>query len=205
MTADPWSYETAADLDRTLSERLKDFPREPDMLVYGTRLLAGAVLRAWLRAYHRLAIRGREQIPVGKSCVLVANHASHLDTFCLLAALPINRLHRTFPAAAKDYFFESMPRAALASIVVNALPFNRETSIRQSLALCQRLLETAGQCADTFSGRNCARPAENWGSSSRALVCCWREAIFRSFPAICAVRTQPCPKEKSCRDRARSN
>ena len=150
MTQDPWSYETAVDLDRTLSERLKNFPREPDMLVYGARLLAGAVLRTWLRSYHRLVVRGREHIPVGKSCVLVANHASHLDTVCLLSALPINRLHRTFPAAAKDYFFESMPRAALASIVVNALPFNREMNIRQSLGLCQRLLDTPGNVLILF-------------------------------------------------------
>ena len=64
--------------------------------------------------------------------------------------MPISRLHRTFPAAAKDYFFESMPRAALASIVVNALPFNRETSIRQSLGLCQRLLDTAGNVLILF-------------------------------------------------------
>lgn len=150
MTLDPWSYETAVDLDRSLSERLQDFPRQPDMLVYGARLLAGAAMRAWLRSYHRLVIRGREQIPAGKSFVLVANHASHLDAVCLLSALPINRLHRTFPAAAKDYFFESMPRAALASIVVNALPFNRETNIRQSLALCQRLLDTPGNVLILF-------------------------------------------------------
>jgi 1-acyl-sn-glycerol-3-phosphate acyltransferase len=150
MTQDPWSYETAVDLDRSLSERLKQFPREPDMLVYGARMLAGAVLQTWLRTYHRLVIRGREQIPVGKSCVLVANHASHLDTVCLLSALPIGRLHRAFPAAAKDYFFQSMPRAALASIVVNALPFDRETNIRQSLALCRRLLDTPGNVLILF-------------------------------------------------------
>ncbi|HTU27724.1 MAG TPA: lysophospholipid acyltransferase family protein [Pirellulales bacterium] len=150
MTPDSWNYETAADLDLTLSERLKHFPREPDMLVYGTRLLSGALLRTWLCLYHRLAIRGREHIPAGKACVLVANHASHLDTVCLLSALPISRLHRAFPAAAKDYFFESMPRAVLASIVVNALPFNRETNIRQSLALCQRLLETPGNALILF-------------------------------------------------------
>jgi 1-acyl-sn-glycerol-3-phosphate acyltransferase len=150
MTLEPWSYEPAVDLDRSLSERLRDFPRQPDMLVYGARLFTGTLLRAWLRTYHRLEIRGREKIPADSACVLVANHASHLDALCLLAALPIRRIHRAFPAAAKDYFFESMPRAALASIVVNALPFNRETNIRQSLALCQRLLETPGNMLILF-------------------------------------------------------
>ncbi len=49
-----------------------------------------------------------------------------------------------FPAAAKDFFFESLPRTAVAAMVVNALPFDRETNIRQSLALCRQLLENPG-------------------------------------------------------------
>ena len=135
-----WHYETAADLDQSLVERLKGFPREPDMLVYGGRMLAAAALRVWLRTYHRLRVQGAENLPAEGSFVLVANHASHLDALCLLAALPWRKIHRAFPAAAQDYFFVSLPRVALASVVVNALPFNRETNIRQSLALCQQLL-----------------------------------------------------------------
>src|SRR4029078_6466339 len=139
-----WQYDSAVDLDRTLVERLRDFPRQPDMLVYGTRCLTALAVRGWLRAFHRFTVRGQQQLPIGRSFVLVANHASHLDAICLLSALPIQLLHRSFPAAAKDYFFEIMPRLAFASVVANALPFNRETSIRQSLALCQKLLETPG-------------------------------------------------------------
>jgi len=147
---DTWQYETAVDLDQTLSERLSGFPRQPDMLVYGARYLAALAIRTWLRGYHRFVVRGQEQLPQGSSFVLVANHASHLDAICLLSALPIKHVHRAFPAAAKDYFFESLPRIALASIVVNALPFNRETNIRQSLALCQKLLENPGNILILF-------------------------------------------------------
>ncbi len=40
MTVEPWHYDTAEDLDKTMVERLRDFPREPDLLVYSTRLAA---------------------------------------------------------------------------------------------------------------------------------------------------------------------
>lgn len=146
----PWVYESAEDLDRSLVERLKQFPREPDMLVYGMRSLAALILRGWLRTYHRLEIRGQQNLPKEKSFVLVANHTSHLDTLCLLAALPLRKLHRAFPAAAADYFFESVPRIWVAAVVVNALPFGRETHIKQSLVLCQHLLENPGNVLIIF-------------------------------------------------------
>ena len=146
----PWVYESAQDLDRGLVERLKQFPREPEMLVYGLRSLAALILRGWLRTYHRLEIHGRENLPRDKSFVLVANHTSHLDTLCLLAALPLRKLHRAFPAAAADYFFESVPRIWIAAVVVNALPFGRQTHIKQSLVLCQHLLENPGNVLIIF-------------------------------------------------------
>jgi len=139
-----WQYETAEDLAQSLTERLRHFPREPDMLVYGVRSLAALTFRAWLRCYHRFAVSGLENLPVNGSFVLVANHSSHLDALCLLSALPLKKLHRTFPAAAADYFFESLPRIWIAAVIVNALPFKRETHARQSLALCQQLLANSG-------------------------------------------------------------
>jgi 1-acyl-sn-glycerol-3-phosphate acyltransferase len=141
---EPWHYDTAEDLERSISERLRQFPREPDILVYSLRTLAALLLRAWLKIYHRLKIVGRENLPREGSFVLVANHASHLDALSILSALPLRKLHRVFPAAAKDFFFESMPRTAVAAVIVNALPFDRETNVRQSLTLCKQLLENPG-------------------------------------------------------------
>ena len=136
----PWSYEPAQDLDQNMVERLRRFPRQPDMLVYGARSLAALALRAWLTVYHRLEITGVENLPKDGSFILVANHGSHLDTLCLLAALPLRKLHRAFPAAAKDYFFVDVPRLTFAAVVVNALPFGRQSQIRQSLGLRRELL-----------------------------------------------------------------
>jgi len=145
-----WRYEPARDLDQPFIERLRHFPREPDMLVYGARSLAALVWRGWLRMYHRLTITGREHLPVDGSFVLVANHASHLDTLCLLAALRMRQLHRSFPAAARDYFFVSAPRVAAAAVFVNALPFERQIHIRQSLELCRHLLANPGNVLILF-------------------------------------------------------
>lgn len=145
-----WRYEPAQDLDQPLIERLRHFPREPDMLVYGVRSLAALVIRAWLCAYHRFEIIGREHLPAEGSYVLVANHASHLDAVCLLSALPLKKLHRAFPAAAADYFFESVPRIWLAAVVINALPFARQVHIRQSLSLCEKLLANPGNVLIIF-------------------------------------------------------
>ena len=109
------------------------------------RCAAALVIRAALRGYNRLSIRGREHLPRGRSFVIVANHASHLDTPCLQAALPLRHLRRAYPVAAADYFFNgSLPRGAAAALVFNALPFSRgggACHVRESLALCRDLLE----------------------------------------------------------------
>jgi 1-acyl-sn-glycerol-3-phosphate acyltransferase len=147
---DPWQYDPAADLEQPLVERLRHFPREPDMLVYGLRSFAALACRAWLRMYHRFRIMGRGRLPAEGSFVMVANHSSHLDALCLLAALPVGRLHRTFPAAARDYFFVNVPGTFAAAVFVNALPFERETSPRQSLAVCRGLLENPGNVLILF-------------------------------------------------------
>jgi 1-acyl-sn-glycerol-3-phosphate acyltransferase len=139
-----WHYDPAADLDLRLLESLRDFPRAPDLLICGARSLAAVVLRCWLRVYHRLTIVGRQNLPADRSFMMIANHASHLDTLCLLAALPLSRLHRAFPVAARDYFCASSPRALLTKVIVNALPFERCLAPWRSLSVCAHLLQSPG-------------------------------------------------------------
>src|SRR5439155_314336 len=125
-------YASANDVERTPLERLRQFPREPDMLVYGLRSLGALIIRALLRVYNRFEIVGHENLRTNRSLVIVANHCSHLDTLCLLAALPLRKLHRAFPAAASDYFFQSVPRLWIAAVIMNALPFARQIRVRKS-------------------------------------------------------------------------
>jgi len=145
-----WTYEPTGDLDQSLVERLRRFPREPDISVYAARSLAALTIRCWLRIYHRFEVKGAENLPKDGSFIIVANHASHLDTLCILSALPLRKLHRAFPAAAQDYFFVSMPRLALAAVVVNALPFGRQSHVRDSLELCRHLLANPGNILILF-------------------------------------------------------
>jgi 1-acyl-sn-glycerol-3-phosphate acyltransferase len=145
-----WEYHPAPDLDQGLVEQLQGFPRQPHMLHYAIRSLAALLLRAWMWAYHRLRIDGRANIPAGGSFVLVCNHTSHLDTLAMLCAMPLNRIHRTFPAAAADYFFSSLPRSAVAAILINALPFDRKLKGAESLRVCAELLANPGNVLILF-------------------------------------------------------
>ncbi len=58
--------------------------------------------------------------------VIVANHASHLDTPALLAALPPGLRHRTAVAAAADYFYRSRLLGAACSLGVGTFAFPRQ-------------------------------------------------------------------------------
>ena len=145
---DSWRYEPTADFDKSPIERLKSFPREPDLIVYALRFATNLLIRIAMRVWHRLEIVGR--LPAEGSFVIVANHASHLDTAAILAAIPLKKVHRAFPAAAADYFFTNLPKLAFSAIVVNAMPFDRRENPRQSLDLCRQLLESPGHILVLF-------------------------------------------------------
>jgi 1-acyl-sn-glycerol-3-phosphate acyltransferase len=187
-----WRYEPASDLDQPMIERLRRFPREPDMLVYGLRSLAALTSRGWLKLYHRLEIVGSEHLPATGSFVMVANHSSHLDVLCLLAALPLRKLHRAFPVAARDYFFVTAPRVAAAAILVNALPFERQVHIRQSLDLCRHLLANDGNVMVLFPEGTRSldgtigkfRPGVGWllTGTSMPVVPCRLDGCYSALP-----------------------
>jgi 1-acyl-sn-glycerol-3-phosphate acyltransferase len=147
---DEWHYEPTEDFGQGPIERLEHFPRHPDLPVYIVRWAANVVIRVILRLYHRLRIIGREHLPAGGSFVLVANHASHLDTAALLAALPLRRIHHAFPAAARDYFFTNLPKITFSAVVMNAMPFDRKDNPRQSLDVSRQMLDAPGHVLILF-------------------------------------------------------
>ena len=145
-----WEYHPPPDIDETVAEQLQNFPRQPDMLMYAMRSVVALLLRGWMRIYHRMRIDGRENLPETGSFVLVCNHSSHLDTLCLLCSVPLRQIHRTFPAAAADYFFSSLPRSAVSAILINALPFDRKLKGAESLVVCRELLRNQGNVLIIF-------------------------------------------------------
>jgi 1-acyl-sn-glycerol-3-phosphate acyltransferase len=122
----------------------------------------------------------------------VANHCSHLDALTILSAMPIGKLHRVFPAAAQDFFFVSIPRLTVAAIVVNALPFNRQENIRQSLSLCRQLLANPGNVLLLFPEGTRSATGELGEFKSGIglllagtrvpIVPCWLDGTFRAWP-----------------------
>jgi 1-acyl-sn-glycerol-3-phosphate acyltransferase len=145
-----WLYEPTPDYDETPIARLKNFPRQPHLVVYALRSVANIAVRAILRVVHRIEIIGRENLPPGESFVIVANHSSHLDAPALLAALPLKQIHRAFPAAAADYFFTNLPAVAFSAIVMNAMPFDRRENPKHSVDVCRQLLESPGHVLILF-------------------------------------------------------
>ena len=145
-----WQYHPPADIDESMTEYLRNFPRQPRMLAYAIRSIVAFLLRGWMKIYHRLRIDGRDNLPAKGSFVLVCNHTSHLDTLCMLCSVPIKRIHRTFPAAAADYFFSSLPRSAVSAVLINALPFDRKVNGAESLTVCSKMLANEGNVLIIF-------------------------------------------------------
>jgi 1-acyl-sn-glycerol-3-phosphate acyltransferase len=64
--------------------------------------------------------------------LIVANHASHLDTAVLLSTLPAKRRRRTAVAVAGDYFFSSWLRSSASAIAFNTFPIQHTGDVLAS-------------------------------------------------------------------------
>jgi 1-acyl-sn-glycerol-3-phosphate acyltransferase len=187
-----WYHDSVRAVDQVPIDRLRQFPREPDMLVYGLRSLGALIIRGLLHIYNHFEIIGHQNLRTNRSLVIVANHCSHIDTLCLLAALPLRKLHRAFPAAASDYFFQSIPRLWAAAVLVNALPFARQARVRQSLSLCRQLLAHPGTILIIFpeGTRSTTGEVGEFKSGIGALVAerdvavapCFVDGSFQAWP-----------------------
>lgn len=144
MSTDRWSYDTAADFGLPLAERLARVPREPDFAVSAARVAAAVVVRAALRTVWRARVEGAERLPRSGSFVLVANHASHLDTAALLSLLPLGALDRAYPLGARDVFAANRAVAIASGVAFNVLPFDRDVPACRAFDACRDLLAGDG-------------------------------------------------------------
>lgn len=96
-------------------------------------------------AVHLLAaprVRGAELLDlVEQPVLLVANHASHVDTPLLLSVLPNDVRHRTAVAAAADHFFDRRWKAHLWAGLLGAIPMERQRVSRRSADLAADLVD----------------------------------------------------------------
>src|SRR5687768_11696232 len=104
---DSWSYRPAADLGLKPAERYRSLAREPGTGEWLAHQVAWMAAGLWLRAAHRLRVKGREHLPVEPPFILVSNHTSHLDAIVLGSLLPARLRGAAFPIAAGDTFFRT--------------------------------------------------------------------------------------------------
>jgi 1-acyl-sn-glycerol-3-phosphate acyltransferase len=84
------------------------------------------VLNPTMDYYAARRATGKEKLDGVKGpVILVANHASHMDTPVILSALPRKLRKRTVVAAAADYFYKNRVVASLVSLIFNTVPIER--------------------------------------------------------------------------------
>jgi 1-acyl-sn-glycerol-3-phosphate acyltransferase len=145
-----WQYHPAPDFGTSWLQRLRRYPRSYGMTTWGLRSVSAMILRAYLRLFHRLEVEGAEHLPREESFVFVSNHCSHLDAISLMGALPWSRVHRSYPAAASDYWFKSAAGTFVAAGLLNAVAMERSGNPRRSLAACRRVLDEPGNVLIMF-------------------------------------------------------
>jgi 1-acyl-sn-glycerol-3-phosphate acyltransferase len=132
---------------RSWKRRVKDAARKAPKRGRDLRAAAGQLDLPWARSwlagvarenflrfvlgpmmdfYARRRATGREKLSALKGpVILVANHASHMDTPVILSALPRKLRKRTAVAAAADYFYKNRLVASLVALIFNTVPIER--------------------------------------------------------------------------------
>jgi len=140
-----WHYTPAADFGLAPGERVKCVRREAGLVASLLLRLFWALVRLYLRVWHRIRVQGLENLPRETPFVLVANHTSHLDALVLGAFLPSRLRDRVYPISAGDTFFAKRSVGWFAALCLYALPlWRRKTCARALSELRERL--AGGRC-----------------------------------------------------------
>lgn len=102
--------------------------------------LTWSLVRIGVLHRHRLSIQGVSNIPTEGPAVIVANHASHLDTLLLGASLPAGLRARFSPLAAGDTFFRNRLQSWVSSRCLNLRPLWRNRLQPHALQRLRRSL-----------------------------------------------------------------
>lgn len=113
---------------------------------YPTRLARAIVLdfigRPGIKALASPRLKGEDRIADLKGpAIFAANHASHIDTPLMLAALPDRFRHRTVIGAGADYFFDKRWKGYLWAFMINAIPIERTRASVRSVRLASEVLK----------------------------------------------------------------
>ncbi len=94
----------------------------------------------FMNTYLAIDCTGLENLPQTGPYILTANHCSHLDSVAIREVLG-SRASEIHVMGAKDYFFNTRLKSWFFQTFLNALPFDREENVTESLNACKAVLE----------------------------------------------------------------
>jgi 1-acyl-sn-glycerol-3-phosphate acyltransferase len=97
---------------------------------------ASVFMNTWLA----IDCHGLENIPKDGAYILAANHCSHLDSVAIREVLG-RRASDLYVMGAKDYFFNTKLKSWFFETFLNALPFDREENVAESIQTCKTVLQ----------------------------------------------------------------
>ena len=136
-----WKYETARDHGLRHRPLMRSLRREAGLVQWTLHRATWAALTFYMRRRFGLRVDGAEALPTRPPFVMVANHASHLDTFVLGASVCRRLRGDVFPIAAGDTFFETPTHESLSALFLNAMPMWRERCGRHHMGELRRQLQ----------------------------------------------------------------
>jgi 1-acyl-sn-glycerol-3-phosphate acyltransferase len=101
-------------------------------------------IRFYFNHFHAVRISGFKPVFGGRSCIIVANHASHLDTPLIFSCFALNWVNKIRAVAALDYFFSNPILRIATHLLCNIIPISRESADFTAMAMCKRVLEQGG-------------------------------------------------------------
>lgn len=114
--------------------------RAPQWLQTPVRALLTTVQREGYNAFYKTKIRGRANIPQNRTCIVIANHASHLDLGLVKFALG-DYGRDLVSLAAQDYFFKDRWRRLFFENFTNVAPLDRKNGLRKTLTQAESHLK----------------------------------------------------------------
>src|SRR5947207_5721122 len=165
----PVTVEPPADKRRTGVDFETDWARS-----FGARMARLGLLEGVLRPTMQLLAapdrRGLDRLhdlaeaDAPQPVIFAANHHSHVDTPLLLSSIPEPWRHKTFVAAAADYFFTSRVRSAASALVLNAIPIERTRVSRRPADDAAALIDDGWSLVIFPEG---GRSPDGWGQPFR--------------------------------------
>ena len=81
--------------------------------------------RLVLQFVFRVKFNNTKYLYQQKQFIIVANHTSHMDTVCLLSAMPRTKIVWVKPVSAQDYFGKNRVQSSISNFFINTLLINR--------------------------------------------------------------------------------